>query len=80
MLLTGHVLCKLIFPTTLACKLENTKEKHPQCIFLNSSLVSVMGNAICQVQDLKKKILEGMLLTGHTFFNFFGSLYFAKNK
>ena len=28
----------------------------------------------------EKKILEGMLLTGHTFFNFFGSLYFAKNK
>ena len=56
------------------------KRSIPNVFFKNSSLVSVMGNVICQVQDLKKKILEGMLLTGHTFFNFFGSLYFAKNK
>lgn len=54
MLLTGQVLWNLIFLTTLACKLENTEEKHPQCIFLNTALVSVTGNAICQVQGLKK--------------------------
>ena len=71
MLLTGQVLCKLIFLTTLACKLENTKEKHPQCIFLNSSLVSVMGNAICQVQDLKKKDFRRDVAYGTYFFQFF---------
>lgn len=71
MLLTGQVLCKLNFPNKLACEFEYSEEKHAKCIFLNTSLVLVTGNAICQIQILKKIDFTEDVAYGTYFFQFF---------
>ena len=71
MLLTGHVLCKLIFPTTLACKLENTKEKHPQCIFLKFIIGVCYGECDLPGAGFEKKDFRRDVAYGTYFFQFF---------